>query len=154
MGSTGRGVVCVLLGSGGVARVLITSTRMPFAIDAIRKLGATGHRVFASDTFATAPGNHSRYVEEAFVTPSPTFATEAFVRAIEAIVARCVIDVILPSFEEALYLAAYRDRLEPQTELFTPPLETLLVVTACGGNTSWHHLIQRAARYARREGFY
>jgi len=28
------------------------------------------------------------------------------------------------------------------------PLETLLVVTACGGNTSWHHLIQRAARYA------
>lgn len=27
-------------------------------------------------------------------------------------------------------------------------LETLLVVTACGGNTSWHHLIYRAAHYA------
>jgi hypothetical protein len=26
--------------------------------------------------------------------------------------------------------------------------ETLLVVTACGGNTSWHHMIQRAKRYA------
>jgi hypothetical protein len=24
----------------------------------------------------------------------------------------------------------------------------MLVVSACGGNTSWHHLIYRAARYA------
>jgi hypothetical protein len=27
-------------------------------------------------------------------------------------------------------------------------LETLLVVLACGGNTSWHHMIHRAERYA------
>jgi hypothetical protein len=27
-------------------------------------------------------------------------------------------------------------------------LEKMLVVSACGGNTSWHHLIYRAARYA------
>jgi len=27
-------------------------------------------------------------------------------------------------------------------------LEKLLVVTACGGNTGWHHMIQRAQRYA------
>jgi len=27
-------------------------------------------------------------------------------------------------------------------------LEKLLVVTACGGNTSWHHMIYRAQRYA------
>lgn len=32
---------------------------------------------------------------------------------------------------------------EPLTEL-----EKMLVVSACGGNTSWHHLIYRAARYA------
>ena len=27
-------------------------------------------------------------------------------------------------------------------------LEKMLVVSACGGNTSWHHLIYRAERYA------
>ncbi len=27
-------------------------------------------------------------------------------------------------------------------------LETLLVVTACGGNTGWHHLLKRTERYA------
>src|SRR5689334_6730663 len=29
-------------------------------------------------------------------------------------------------------------------------LEKLLVVTACGGNTGWHHLIYRAQPYAPR----
>jgi hypothetical protein len=27
-------------------------------------------------------------------------------------------------------------------------LEKMLVVSACGGNTSWHHMIYRGARYA------
>lgn len=40
---------------------------------------------------------------------------------------------------------AYKSRraLEPLSEL-----EKLLVVTACGGNTSWHNLIYRAENYA------
>lgn len=29
-------------------------------------------------------------------------------------------------------------------------LETMLVITACGGNTSWHHMLFRAAPYAPR----
>ena len=36
-----------------------------------------------------------------------------------------------------------RHEIEPLSEL-----EKLLVVTACGGNTSWHHLIYRAEQYA------
>jgi hypothetical protein len=40
---------------------------------------------------------------------------------------------------------AYKSRQEP-----TPltDLEKMLVVSACGGNTSWHHMIYRGARYA------
>jgi len=34
------------------------------------------------------------------------------------------------------------------TALPLTDLEKMLVVSACGGNTSWHHLIYRAARYA------
>ncbi|HHO47978.1 MAG TPA: hypothetical protein ENN06_05945 [Desulfobacteraceae bacterium] len=40
---------------------------------------------------------------------------------------------------------AYRSRHEP---LPLTELEKMLVVTACAGNTSWHHMIYRAARYA------
>lgn len=39
----------------------------------------------------------------------------------------------------------YRSQHEPMP---LSELETLLVVTACGGNTGWHHMIQRAKEYA------
>ncbi len=35
-----------------------------------------------------------------------------------------------------------------QESLALTELEKMLVVSACGGNTSWHHMIYRAARYA------
>lgn len=40
---------------------------------------------------------------------------------------------------------AYRSQ---HTALPLTNLEKMLVVSACGGNTSWHHMIYRAARYA------
>jgi hypothetical protein len=40
---------------------------------------------------------------------------------------------------------AYKSRHEPVP---LSELEKLLVVTACGGNTSWHHMIYRGAQYA------
>jgi hypothetical protein len=42
---------------------------------------------------------------------------------------------------------AYRSKHPPMP---LSELETLLVATACGGNTGWHHLIRRADRYAPR----
>ena len=56
----------------GPMRVLITSSRMPFALDAIRKLGERGHEVYASDSYEASPGNHSRYLAGHFVTASPS----------------------------------------------------------------------------------
>lgn len=40
---------------------------------------------------------------------------------------------------------AYKSNYEPSA---LTELEKMLVVSACGGNTSWHHMIYRAARYA------
>ena len=53
-------------------RVLITSSRMPFALDVIRKLGESGHEVFACDSYAASPGSHSRYLTDHFTTASAT----------------------------------------------------------------------------------
>ncbi len=94
---------------------------MPFALDIIRKLGERGHQVRASDTFSTAPGSHSRYVEEAFVTASPRHATDDFIEDVMRIGEG--VDLIVPSFEECFYLAAARDRLP--APLFAPSLESL-----------------------------
>ncbi len=106
--------------------VLITSSRFPHALGEIRRFGEQGHTVFATDTFDGAPGSHSRFVAERFVTASPTFDTDQFIDDIEAIIISHKIDLLVPAFEECLYLAEHMERLSALTEVFCPPLETLI----------------------------
>ncbi len=106
-------------------QVLISTSRMPCAIDEIRKLGSLGHTVVATDTFRAAPGSHSKYVAEAVITASPRRQTWRFVQEIADIVTRRTVDLILPAFEEVFYLAKHR-ALYPEEACFFPKLETLV----------------------------
>lgn len=106
-------------------RVLVTSSRNPFALDIIRKLGSTGHTVVASDTYAGAIGNHSTYVAEHAVTASPRFDTDRFIADVVDIVARHDIELILPSFEEAFYLAARVGDLPAGVKLYAGQFDKL-----------------------------
>lgn len=64
-----------------------------------------------------------------------------------------LVDVLLGRRSRRVFLGAqipdgvfaYESAHEP---LPLTDLEKMLVVSACGGNTSWHHMIYRAARYA------
>lgn len=109
-------------------RVLVTSSRNPFALDIIRKLGSTGNTVFASDTYAGAMGSHSKYATGHAVTASPTSDTDQFIADINRIVAENNIELILPTFEEAFYLAARRDDLVDGVEVFTGPFAKLAML--------------------------
>ena len=105
--------------------VLVSSSRMPFAVQEIRKLGQTGHAVYAADTFATAPGSHSRHVSKAVVTPAPTEDPGGFVDAIADAIHEYGIERLIPTFEEVFYLAHHRDRLASVVDLFFPDFDTL-----------------------------
>ncbi len=105
--------------------VLVTTSRMPFAVDEIRMLGDAGEVVVASDTFGATPGSHSRGASHHIVTRPPTQEPEGFVDDVIAAVERFDVDVVLPMFEEVFYLAAHRDRLDGQARLFFPDLEAL-----------------------------
>ncbi len=109
-------------------RTLVTTSRMPFAVDEIRKLGEAGHDVTAVDTFKASPGSHSRCAARHLEVPQPTQETEAFIDAIVGILADQRIEWLLPMFEEVFYLAAHRDRLEGSCELFFPDFATLAKV--------------------------
>ncbi len=106
-------------------RILVTSARMPFALAVMRRLCQAGHEVFSSDTYAAAPGNHSRYVTAHTVTASPRGATERFVEQVSDFCVEHGVELILPTWEEAFYLATQRERLEQVASLYTPPFETL-----------------------------
>jgi hypothetical protein len=109
-------------------RILVTSSRMPFALDEIRKLGKTGHHVVATDTFRTAPGSHTHYAAARRVTASPRFATRQFIDQVVEILVEQSIDLVLPSFEEAFYLAFHEAEISPYSALFTPSFEVLAQV--------------------------
>jgi predicted ATP-grasp superfamily ATP-dependent carboligase len=106
-------------------KVLVTSSRMPFALAIIRKLSEEGHEVCAADDYELAPGSHSRYVTERFVTASPRDATEDYVADVERIATEHGIDVIVPAFEEAFYLSTQHDRLSRAATLVFSPFATL-----------------------------
>ncbi len=108
-----------------VNRVLLTSSRMPFVLDEIRKFGKMGVTVFASDTFAAAPGSHSRYVEESLVTPPPRQQPEEFLDVLDEITKRYEIDLLVPGFEEVFYVARHLERLSAHTTVFASPFATL-----------------------------
>ncbi len=111
-----------------MARILVTTSRMPFALDEIRKFGRCGHEVYASDTFSTAVGSHSKYVKEAIVTPAPRFEPAQFIAALRGIVTSRKIDVLVPAFEEAFYIAEAIEELRSHTHVFAPPLDTLMLL--------------------------
>jgi hypothetical protein len=109
-------------------RVLITSSRMPFALDAIRKLGERGHEVVACDSYAASPGNHSHYLSGHFTTASPSADPERFAADVEGIAKEHAVDMVLPMFEEVFYLAAQHERISAVTRLYAPPFRTLAQV--------------------------
>jgi hypothetical protein len=105
--------------------ILITSARMPFALDEIRKFGEQGHRVYATDTFHTAPGGHSAAVTEYMITSSPRYETVKFIADLKQIIVARKIDLVLPQFEEMFYIARHLTEFNELTEVFLSPFETL-----------------------------
>jgi hypothetical protein len=106
-------------------RILVTSARMPFALGLIRRLAEAGHEVYSSDTYESAPGNHSRFLAGHLVTASPRADTERFVAQVRDFCVDNEIDVVVPAWEEAFYLATGRAAIEEVAILYTPPFETL-----------------------------
>lgn len=92
-------------------KILVTTSRTPFGLDLIRKLGEAGHEVDAADSYAAAPGSHSKFVARNHVTPSAQDDAQGFVDAVARICEERAIELIVPTFEEVFYLSALRDRL-------------------------------------------
>jgi hypothetical protein len=99
-------------------KILITSSRMPFALGMVRQLSAAGHEVYAADTYAQSPGSHSKYLAGHFVYPSSTKETEAFIDALERIIGENGIEVVIPAFEEAFFISTQLERLSKSATIF------------------------------------
>lgn len=112
-------------------RVLMTSARLPFAVDEIHKLGSElDYYVIATDTFKQSPGMHSKGVAKRVVTEPPTQQPDAFVQDVIRTIDDNQVEWLLPMFEEVFYLAANREKIQEgrDVSLFFPELDALLQV--------------------------
>jgi len=107
-------------------RIIVTSSRMPFALGMVRKLASDGHEVYAADDYSLSPGSHSKYLSGHFVYPSPRSHTAGFVDEIEQIARDHGIDVIVPAFEEVFYLSTQLERVSQSAKVFASPFSTLV----------------------------
>jgi predicted ATP-grasp superfamily ATP-dependent carboligase len=106
-------------------RILVTSARMPFALDEIRKLGRAGHTVIAADTFRTAPGGHSRFAAAYERVASPQYQSARFLDDVERIVRAYRIELIVPCFEEVFYLTRHARELARVASIVAPDVGLL-----------------------------
>ncbi|MDX1909079.1 MAG: ATP-grasp domain-containing protein [Bacteroidia bacterium] len=91
--------------------ILITGARAPVALELARSFYAQGHRVIMADAIRLPIARWSGSVDTYYVVPAPEYTPEAFARRLAAIVQAEKVDHVIPTCEEAIYLAALRDHL-------------------------------------------
>lgn len=108
--------------------ILLTAGRSPLALDLARQLHSAGHRVFIAETMKLHVCRFSNTVSKSFVIPSPRFYPEDFVQSLLKIVEEEKIDLVIPIYEEILYLSKAMDRFPKECQIFCPPFETLNIL--------------------------
>lgn len=105
--------------------VLLTLGRLPKALELARALNQAGARVIVADPFGLHVCRVSRSVAKSIRVPAPNVNPAAYLDALEAIIDRESVDLVVPVSEEALHAASLAARLPARTSLFGPPQDTL-----------------------------
>lgn len=105
--------------------ILLTAGRSPLTLDLARQLHEAGHRVFIAETMKLHVCRFSNSVCKSFIIPSPRFYSEDFVEALIKIVNEEKIDLIIPIYEEIIYLSKALHRFPKTCQIFCPPFEML-----------------------------
>lgn len=107
-------------------RILLTGGRSPAALELARLLWRAGHPVVMAESVGWHLSRGSRAIARQVVLPAPAQAPAAYVDALEALLRRERIDLLVPNGEEIFYIAAALEKLTAVCPVLCPPLESLL----------------------------
>lgn len=108
-----------------IKNFLLTGGRSTSTLELARQLHAAGHCVFSADTSKWHVCSVSNAVQKNYVIPSPRFSTEASIEALIDVVNREKIDFLVPTYEEILYIAKYKDRFPKHCCVFSDSFDKL-----------------------------
>ncbi|WP_141733111.1 hypothetical protein [Oligoflexus tunisiensis] len=107
-------------------RILLTSGRVPSALELARSLARAGCYVVVADSYPTFLCQGSRAVARSYVVPPPRLQPASYELAIIDIIQREKIDLLVPASEEVLYLATFADEIKKHCAFFFTDAELLL----------------------------
>lgn len=90
-----------------------------------RLFSAAGYRVFVVDSFKNFICSYSRATVKGFVVPSPRYDTSNYIKALQSIIQKEKIGLLIPTSEEIFYLSSYLEELEPLCTVFAASLPNL-----------------------------
>lgn len=108
-----------------VPAVLVTGARAPVALHLARLFDEAGWRVVLADTPSAPIAAASRSCAAYHRLPPPRFEPRRYGDAVEALLAREAISLVLPTCEEVFYLAALWRERRPAAHLFAPDMGLL-----------------------------
>jgi len=109
-------------------RVLVTSSRSPHALAAIRSFGEKGFEVTAGDNTRLSPGMYSRYAARRLLYPSATEKPVAFIEALLEELRRTPYDLLFPTFEDIFVISRQRERFSELVRHLVPPYDRMMAV--------------------------
>ncbi|MEW6634549.1 MAG: hypothetical protein AB1440_27050, partial [Pseudomonadota bacterium] len=113
---------------GAYKTVLITGARAPVALHLARLLDGASRRVVLADTPARPIAAASKACTGYYRLPPPRFEPQAYAEAVEALIRKENVGLVIPTCEEVFHLAlAWRGRAMP-ARLFAPGIGLLAEV--------------------------
>ncbi len=106
-------------------RFLLTGGRSTSTLDLARQLHTVGHQVFTADTTRCHICYLSNAISKNFVIPSPRFEPEAFIEVLLNIVTREEIDMVIPTYEEVIYISRHLEKFPKSCSVFSDAFEKL-----------------------------
>ena len=104
-------------------RILLTSPRAPVALDLARRFRLAGDEVYLCECLRFCSGRFSRAATRFYLTPAPRTNPKTYIQAINDIIKKNQIDLLVPTCEEVFYVAAYKDQIE--CDVFVSELQSL-----------------------------
>lgn len=105
--------------------ILITGGRFFYALDLARAFAAAGHKVYIAECHRPHLCIASNAVTKCVQIPSPRYEYQAFVKKLREVIEHHDIDLVVPVFEETLYLARAKEELPKNCEYFCDSAQTL-----------------------------
>ena len=113
------------MAANGGMNILVTGARAPVALHLARLFNGGGHRVLLADGFRYPLSSHGKACDRYIRLPSPRFEFEVYRAAIEDLVRRERVDLVVPTCEEVFYLGrVFQERTGPG-HTFAPPRDLL-----------------------------